>query len=265
MTRALALLAFLAAACAARAAEVAPGDVTFGGVDVAFLGEIHDNPRHHAAQAWWVREMAPRALVFEMLTPALALRAGPLRDDPAALARALRWEDRGWPDFALYHPIFAAAPDAAIFGGGVPSDQARRAVRDGAAAVLGGAAPLFGLDEALPEAERAARIAGQAAAHCDALPADLLPGMVEAQRLCDAALARAVIAAWEETGGPVAVITGNGHARLDWGAPAALARARPGLRAYAIGQFEAPADEAPHDDWTVSPPPDRDDPCAAFR
>ncbi len=35
--------------------------------DVVILGEIHDNPEHHENQAWVVRELAPGALVVEML------------------------------------------------------------------------------------------------------------------------------------------------------------------------------------------------------
>ncbi len=67
-------------------------------------------------------------------------------------------------------------------------------MREGAAAVFGAAAARFGLDAPLPEDEQAAREAEQAEAHCGALPAEMLPGMVEAQRLRDAALARAVAA-----------------------------------------------------------------------
>jgi uncharacterized iron-regulated protein len=103
------------------------------------------------------------------------------------------------------------------------------------------------------------------AAHCDTLPASMLPGMVEAQRLRDAALARAARRALAETGGPVAVITGNGHARRDRGVPALLARAAPGLSVVSIGQLKAPpSSAAPFDFWLVTEPADRGDPCAAF-
>ncbi|MEL7256204.1 MAG: ChaN family lipoprotein, partial [Pseudomonadota bacterium] len=40
--------------------------------DVLILGEFHDNPTHHAVQADAVRVIAPKAVVFEMLTPAEA-------------------------------------------------------------------------------------------------------------------------------------------------------------------------------------------------
>lgn len=259
----IAVAVLFGAACGAQ--DRAPSDPDLAGAQVVFLGEIHDNPHHHAAQAEWVARIAPRALVFEMLSPAEAQRVGPDRTDAEALNEATLWEARGWPDFDMYHPIFLAAPGAAIFGSGIPREEARRAVSDGAAAVMGEQAGLFGLDQPLPEAQQEARIAGQDEAHCNALPAELLPGMVEAQRLRDAALARAVIAAMKETGGPVAVITGNGHARNDWGAPALLELAQPGLAVVSIGQFEEEPQDAPHDFWTVSPPPERDDPCEAFR
>ncbi|MEJ2019704.1 MAG: ChaN family lipoprotein, partial [Maritimibacter sp.] len=50
--------------------------------DVVVLGEQHDNPAHHLVQAEAVAELAPKALVFEMLTEAQAERAVPeLRAD----------------------------------------------------------------------------------------------------------------------------------------------------------------------------------------
>lgn len=234
-------------------------------IDVLFIGERHDNPTHHRNQADTVAALAPAALVFEMIEPRHALAASRLdRDDADALQAALEWEARGWPAFGLYAPIFAAAPGAALFGGALPPEVVRAAVESGAAAQMPGA-KLFGLDRPLHPDEAAARVELQADAHCDALPDDLLPGMVEAQRLRDAAIARAVIAARAETGGLVVVITGNGHARTDWGAPALLARAEPGLAIHAVGQLELEAPEGQPFDATVSTPPVvRPDPCTAF-
>jgi uncharacterized iron-regulated protein len=89
--------------------------------------------------------------------------------------------------------------------------------------------------------------------------------MVQAQRLRDAALARAVVKAMEATGGPVAVITGNGHARRDQGIPSVLARAAPELDVLSIGQLEGPVgNDQPYDLWLVTGTVPRGDPCAAF-
>lgn len=248
------------------AEEVGPDRLARLAADVVILGEVHDNAEHHLNQAAAVAALKPAALVFEMFGPAEALAATPeIRRDPAALARALRWEDRGWPDFAMYHGIFVAAPDAAVFGGALPRDEVRRATKDGAAAVLGDSAPLFGLDVPLDNDEQAAREAFQQEAHCNALPDAILPGMVSAQRLRDAGLARAVVAAMAETGGPVAVITGNGHARNDWGLPRMLGRVLPNADVVSVGQLESPPQEPPPFDlWLVTRPADRPDPCAVF-
>ena len=235
--------------------------------DVYFLGEVHDNPAHHLSQAAAVRALKPNALVFEMFTDAQALNIRPeTRTDAARLAQVLEWEPSGWPDFAMYFPIFVAAGEGAIYGGGTRRDIVRKVVADGAAAAFGGGADVFGVDEPLDDDEQFERESLQLAAHCNALPSEMLGGMVEAQRYRDAVLARAVIAATLESGGPVAVITGNGHARKDWGAPRMLEHADPELRVVSIGQFESePGEfEAQFDFWLLSDPVERDDPCAVF-
>lgn len=235
--------------------------------DVLILGEVHDNPAHHAAQAQAVAAFAPAALVFEMIPPEAARRVtGGMRGDPGALAEALGWNDLGWPDFGLYFPIIAAAPDAAIHGALVTRVEARAAMRDGVEAVFGDEAARYGLTVPLPAAEQAAREAAQMAAHCDALPEAVLPAMVEMQRLRDAVLARAVLRAVTATGGPVAVITGNGHARRDWGVPVYLARVAPDLSVEVVGQTEDGAPLSGVFDRVLSAPGvDRPDPCDAFR
>jgi len=85
--------------------------------DLVLLGEKHDNPDHHRLQAWLVDALARAgrrpAVVFEMVARdragalASALEAHP--EDPDALGAALDWAQSGWPDFALYRPIFAVA------------------------------------------------------------------------------------------------------------------------------------------------------------
>ncbi len=234
--------------------------------DVLILGEVHDNPAHHEAQADMVAAFAPRALVFEMLTPEQAdAVTQDNRRDRAALAEALDWEASGWPDFGYYHPIFTAAPEARIFGAQVPREAARKVFEDGPGAVFSGDAAAYGLTDPLPEEEQATREAMQMEAHCDALPEAVLPGMVAVQRLRDAELALGVMRAIEATGGPVAVITGNGHARRDWGVPSYLARVAPGLEVRVIGQTEdGRALDGGFDEVLSSPMIAREDPCAAF-
>src|SRR6266516_170373 len=86
------------------------------------LGETHDNPVHHELQSRALAAMIAAgrrpALAFEMLdlaqqpqVDAELTRSPP--HDPDALAKAVGWAGTGWPDFALYRPVFATALAAA--------------------------------------------------------------------------------------------------------------------------------------------------------
>lgn len=235
--------------------------------DVLILGEVHDNPAHHETQAARVAQFAPAALVFEMLTPEQAGGVTPAtRKTMDALSDALDWSESGWPDFAMYYPIFMAAPDAKIYGAQVPRDVARAALESGFTESFSGDPDRFGLTDPLPDAQQKQREAMQMAAHCDALPEDLLPAMVDIQRLRDAELARATVTAMQDTGGPVAVITGNGHARRDWGIPTHLERVAPDLDVHVVGQSEGgKALDGFFDEVVTADPVKRPDPCAAFQ
>jgi hypothetical protein len=169
----------------------------------------------------------------------------------------------------MYHPIFAAAPDATHIGAAVDRDSLRAAMSDGALAAFGQTGPHFDAARALgplDEADQAGREDEQAQAHCGALPQSMLSGMVEAQRLRDAAMAAAAAAAADAGLLPVVVITGSGHARTDTGIPAMLRNVRPDLDVWALGQLEAdPGPDAPFDAVNLAPATPRGDPCAAFR
>lgn len=245
--------------------QIDPSEVAdLPAADVVFLGELHDNPWHHENQTAMVDVLSPKAIVFEMLTPEQAERVADARlRDQDALEKALGWNDSGWPDFNMYYPIFRAAEGAEIYGAQVPRADVRDAIMgENLATTFGKDAAQFGLTTALDEAEQTTREGEQLEAHCNALPEEMLPGMVLGQRLRDATLAREIERALADTGGPVVVITGNGHARKDWGAPRALSGH---VTQISIGQFEqAPDGEQPFDYWINTPEADREDPCAAF-
>ena len=255
----LAAVAFLSTAAFAFAATDWAG---FDG-DVLIVGEFHDNPDHHAEQAQAARVIRPKAVVFEMLTP----------EEAAALSEVTRGrpemraatEGFHWPNIADYAEVLAVS--SVIVGAALPRDEVRAAFGNGAAAVFGPGAETYGLADPLPEAEQEAREDAQFAAHCEAMPREMMGGMVEAQRLRDAAFARTVLEALDTYGGPVLLITGNGHARMDWGVPVYLSRVRPDLQITSVGQGEG---EVPPQGVfsrivTEAPVPDRGDPCAAFR
>ena len=238
----------------------------FTGFDVVLLGEVHDNPDHHLWQAEALSALAPAAVVFEMLSPDQAALHDALRDDVDGFAMAANWASSGWPDFTFYRPVFAALGNAQAYGAALPRDAVRGAVSDGAAAHFPGDPALFGLITPLPGDQQITREAMQMSAHCDALPQHMLGGMVAAQRLRDAELARQILIALDDTGGPVAVILGNGHARTDWGVPSVIAFAAPYVSILSIGQVEAPAEAPqPYDRWRVTERVPRPDPCLAFQ
>jgi uncharacterized iron-regulated protein len=272
---ALVWLALAAGPLGAAASDVASVVAAAREADIVVLGEVHDNPDHHRAQAEIVAALQPGALVLEMIPQSAEETVNRLRAEGASraeIAEALDWAASGWPDFALYAPILEAAPGARVFGGGQPIEEVRRAVVEGAAAVFGPDAASYGLERPLDPADQAAREADMLAAHCDAVPAEMLPGLVEAQRFRDAALADA--ARWARTiadagadAGPVVVIAGTGHAHRGRGIPAKLAAADPALRVLAVGQFEGEPDAgsaAAVDVYLVAPPAPREDPCAGF-
>ena len=236
------------------------------GSDVVILGEVHDNPRHHHLQASVVAQLQPAALVFEMLTPAQAgLITDENRRDQAGLQHVLDWKNTGWPDFSLYYPIFASGQGAKIYGAGLTRTAARQALETGIVKGFGPEAPGYGLDQPLPTSEQSERETFQREAHCNALPDNLLPGMVGLQRLRDAYLARAVVNALNDVGAPVVVITGNGHARKDRGLAVYLARVRPEVSVFAVGLAEDGHIDGVFDQVLTFAGEPRSDPCRAFQ
>ncbi|MCY4336638.1 MAG: ChaN family lipoprotein [Litoreibacter sp.] len=234
--------------------------------DIYLLGEIHDDARHHRRQGAIAKFLRPKALVFEMLPATLELDLSTVDTaDLTALDMATGWTEFGWPGLEMYQQIFQASPNARVYGMALPRDEVRRAVGEGAAAVFGDEAEAYGLNEALPVDEQQAREQLQDDGHCNALPPEILPGFVEAQRLRDAAFARRTLEAFNAVGGPVVVITGNGHVR-DWGMPAFFARVAPDLKVVALGQLYSDADVDAFTHAMLSPPIERDtDPCDAFK
>lgn len=235
------------------------------GADVVILGEVHDNPAHHRMQSAIVAQLNPAALVFEMLSGEQAARVSDdNRRDQEALAAVLGWDQTGWPDFAMYFPIFRAAGNARIYGAGLTRTAAREALETGITGYFGDDASRYGLDRPLDADEQAEREEFQRIAHCGALPDPMLAMMVDVQRLRDATLARVVVTALKDTGGVVVVITGNGHARKDRGLAVYLDRASPDLTVYALGQSEEGQIDGVFDRVLDYPAVEREDPCLAF-
>ncbi|WP_306151313.1 ChaN family lipoprotein [Roseovarius sp. MMSF_3281] len=226
--------------------------------DIVILGEVHDNADAHLGQAAAVQDLRPTAVVFEMLTREEAERADTDRSQTAAA-----WEASGWRDFPIYAPIFDALGDARIIGAAAPREAIRDVYSEGAAALFGTGAARFDLDKPLGEKQRQKRMQLQFEAHCEAMPMEMMVGMVAVQRYRDAVFARAALEALENYGPPVAMIVGNGHARNDWGVPAMIARAAPEITTHSIGFVEADTG-VPFDETRLVPLAERDDPCQSL-
>jgi len=253
---------------AAQALDLSRSDMAqMRNADIVILGENHDNAIHHEGQAALIKRIQPKAVVFEMLTPLMATQVNAYaKDDLRPLGSEIGWEAAGWPDFAIYLPVFEALGTARAVGAALPRNAVREAFEAGAAAVFEGDAARFGLQDALPEEETQARQRMQFDAHCAAMPLDLMGGMVEAQRLRDAHFAARTLLALDAYGGPVVVITGNGHARKDWGMPHALAVAAPDVTVFSVGFVEdlVGDTDARFDLAIPTEAAPRGDPCAAF-
>jgi len=235
------------------------------------IGERHDNPEHHAVQAALVRALRPTGIAFEMIPQAREETVNRLRLDGASrqdLASALDWEKSGWPDFSLYAPILEAAPQAYVAGGGLSPETMSALYGKGAPGLGEEMTARYGLDEALSSDVEAAMLNEQYDAHCGLLDRAKLSPMVAVQRAWDAAYAEAWRRAGLSGGGRAVLICGNAHARLEYGAPAYLARAMPRTTIAAIGQTEegdAPSPEGLYTATIRSGRPERSDPCERMR
>jgi len=243
---------------------------------IVVLGEVHDNPVHHARQARLVRQLRPRGIAFEMVPQAseegiqVFLAQG---GDRSEIGPAIGWDRMGWPDWELYAPVFEAAAGAYVAGGGVARSEIRAAIESNAAAAYGAGASTVGLDRPLDPATRIEIEDEMIAAHCNKLPRRAAGSMIEAQRLRDARFANAARRALAMGGGGRAVlITGNGHARIDRGVPAYLTLVAPQLAVLSVGMIElkpgadpaAAARGLPFDYAWFSGQTKRPDPCAGF-
>lgn len=247
-----------------------------GAAQVLYLGEIHDNPVHHAVQRRVVEALVERgarpALAFEMLPEsqqAVAEAAVAGHGDREAVARALGWAGRGWPDFAMYWPLFELARRhrLPVVAADLEPATVREISRQGLAS-HGPAASRF-VSLLPPDPAREARIlATIRRAHCDLVPEQRLAGMVQGWHARNVVMARNIDGALGRAA-QVVVIAGRGH-QAEGGIPDQLAAVRPGVRQFVValgeGGREEPGGAAARADlvW-LTPAVERPDPCAGLR
>lgn len=281
------------AGLAVRREPPAPTAARLAAFDHVLLGEVHDNPRHHAERAEVLRALLadgrPTVVLFEMMgrghdatlvsaverlrragfaTPALLSAAA----DEVAAAAGLDRRGWGWP---LHRPIVEAALSggAALRGANLEASEARAAVREGLAALPADVRAALSADTRWDDLRQREMLRLIDEGHCGVLPARLHAPMVLAQRARDVAMALAMQAAQRGDPGSqgadrrTVLIAGNGHVRRDLGVPHVLASLGvPADRMVAVGFLETGQSTQGFDLFAVTPPPaGRPDPCEGLR
>jgi uncharacterized iron-regulated protein len=255
--------------------------------DFVLLGERHDNPDHHMLQAEVLRSLIAvgrrPAVGFEMLglddAGAVAKYLAAAPNDAAGLGRAVNWNQRGWPDWAMYQPIAEAALQAKlrIVVTNLPLATARKMTRDGLAALEPGMIRELGLDRPAPEPVFAKMAADIRDAHCGYAPEEIVKPMVDVQRARDAQMAESLIAAADPDA--AILVAGAGHVRNDYGIPVYLTAKAPDKRVISIAfvevdkqkaepksyAFAYPDGRLPFDYVWFTPRVDDEDPCEKFK
>jgi uncharacterized iron-regulated protein len=255
--------------------------------DFVLLGERHDNPDHHTLQAEVLRSLIAvgrRPVVgFEMLgrddASAIADHLAIAPTDAAGFGKAVNWNQRGWPDWAMYQPIAEAALQAKlrIVATNLPLATARKMSRDGLAALEPPVVRELGLDQPPPEPVFASMAADIRDAHCGYAPEKSLKPMVDVQRARDAQMAHSLIAAGDPDG--AILVAGAGHVRNDYGIPVYIRAKAPDKRTVSISFGEVdtqrtepqsyalpyPNGRLPFDYVWFTPRVDDEDPCEKFK
>ncbi|MCK5748776.1 MAG: ChaN family lipoprotein [Oricola sp.] len=205
--------------------------------DYVLIGEIHDNPEHHAIQARLIRAMTEAgrqpSIVFEMVPRGLQSELDDFEAegsrDVAGLGQRLKWEERGWPNWSTYQPIAEAALAAhlSLYAGDLDRETIR-AIGRGERPFEPAAAYSDAMRENLAEELRIS--------HCDLLPDEAIGPMIKVQQARDQAMATAMLDYGVDDG--AVLISGSGHARKDRGVPFVLAAREPGRSTVSIGLME---------------------------
>jgi uncharacterized iron-regulated protein len=260
---------------------------SLGRADFVLLGERHDNPDHHLLQAEVLRSLIAigrrPAVGFEMLglddASIIAEHLAAAPNDAAGLGRAVNWNQRGWPDWAMYQPIAEAAlqEKLKIVATNLPLATARKMSRDGLAALDPRVIRELDLDRPPPEPVFARMAADIRDAHCGYAPEKSLKPMVDVQRARDAQMAQSLIAAGDP-GGAI-LVAGAGHVRTDYGIPVYIRAKAPDKRVISISFVEVDKEKTqpqsyalpyrdgrlPFDYVWFTPRVDDEDPCEKFK
>ena len=242
----------------ARPADAQLWQDKLGQAQYLLLGEVHDNRDHQA-----LHRLILRGLVREERQASLAMEIFDLQDQPAidelrargdveadAVAEAVGMSSRGWPwPFSRATVQWALDNQVPLIAANLSMADAMQVARQGAENLLTEAQLTeLKLSESWT-ADREQVLTEQIVdGHCGFLPPQHAGGMVMAQRVRDAIMARELIAA---SGQPAVLIAGNGHVRQDLGVPVYLKTHRPEASVLSVGLVEVDADKPEAADYSA--------------
>ena len=253
----------------------------------SLLGEVHDNAEHHLIRARLIEAItasgARPAVVFEQFDldrDAALVAAQAAGANAEGLANAGRLDRKGWI-WPMHRPLIEVAlrQGLPVRAGNVAREMLRGDLRAVADSDTGATwyARLHGAR--WTDAQDAVLRTDIAEAHCGKLPPAIIPRLMLAQRVRDAAMAQALVD--DATPNGAILIAGNGHVRADLGVPVYLhAPGLPGAsaRSVSLGLIEVAPEEERSPDFPrrliadhpgfdylwFTPPASRDDPCASI-
>ena len=203
------------------------------GADFVLLGEVHDNPAHHARQREWLEWIAASGkrplIALEQFDTERQRAIDAVWSNPTssldAVFEAAQFDTHGW-DRSFYAPLLAIARSNGwpLAAANLSRARARTIASSGFAALDAGEAERLGLERLWDNDKEAALAREIEEAHCGALPDSMVEGLARAQRARDAVMADTLARA-----GPAGavLIAGDGHVRRDYGVPLYLAAYRP--------------------------------------
>lgn len=210
------------------------------------LGEKHDNPDHHRLQAWLLDALITAgrrpAVGFEMFdtddAPAIAGHLAAAPTDAVGLAKAVNWNQSGWPDWDMYRPIaeIALTGQLPIVATNLPASLTQTLMHQGAAALDADVVQRLDLSRPLAP-EMHAQMANEIRdSHCGHAPEAMIEAMIAVQHARDAQMADSLVSANPKDG--AVLIAGSLHGRKDHGVPAHLTRLIPDASVVSLAFVE---------------------------
>lgn len=246
------------------------------------LGETHDNSLHHKYQGLIIGQLGDKgqrlSVAFEMINDDKQelLNKGNVKSSDE-LFDLLQWEKTGWPDRALYKPVFDATLNAKynIYAANLNRKKLSSIIMGGEEALPENVKQQLNENPLSEEAEAKLRTE-IVESHCNLLPEHMVPQMMMGQRVKDATMAKSLVSNKNTDG--IVLIAGSGHVQK-YGVPIYLKSEDADAKAISIAWIEVDSrleqpeeyanfygdEDLPFDFVWFTPRIDRPDPCEELK